>query len=68
MEIAYFNIICEEVSALGGKVVHIDETYSSIEDVHKVVDKYYEKYPNAKWELYLMRLKKREPGNRIMII
>ena len=68
MEVAYFNIICEEISALGGKIVHIDETCGSIEDVHKVVDKYYERYPNAKWELYVMGLRKREITNRTIII
>ena len=61
MEVAYFNIICEEISLVGGKVVHVDEICTSIEDVHRVVDGNYKKHPNAKWELYVLGIKKKEP-------
>lgn len=48
----YFNVVCEEMVATGGKIIHFDENKGSIEDVHKFVLKNIEKYPNAKWELY----------------
>ena len=56
MERYYFNVICEEISILGGKVIHIDENVGSLEEVHKVVMDNVTKYPNGKWELYPMQL------------
>ena len=50
----YFNLICEEVEATGGKVIHIDKNAGDMEEVHKIVCEHIEKYPNAKWELYPM--------------
>ena len=26
MRKAYFNVICEEISILGGKIIHVDES------------------------------------------
>ena len=40
MDRQYYNVICEEISILGGKVIHIDTNVG--------------KYPNGKWELYPM--------------
>lgn len=54
MERYYFNVICEEISILGGKVIHIDKNVDSLEDVHKIVVDNVNKYPNGKWELYPM--------------
>lgn len=48
----YFNLICEEISITGGKIIHFDENMDNIQDVHNFVSKNYEKYPNAKWEMY----------------
>lgn len=56
MKTYYFNIICEEISMTGGKVIHIDENKSSIEEVHELVSKNVIKFPNAKWEMYLMSI------------
>ncbi len=50
----YFNIICEEIEATGGKVIHIDENKSDLISIHKLVKENISKYPNAKWELYSM--------------
>jgi len=50
----YFNVICEEVSITGGKIIHIDENRGDIEDVHKIVGENFSQYPNAKWEMYVM--------------
>ena len=33
MERCYFNVICEEISILGGKVIHVDENVGSLEEV-----------------------------------
>lgn len=52
----YFNVICEEISILGGKIIHVDENVGSLDEVHKVVANNVDKYPNGKWELYLMQL------------
>lgn len=49
----YFNIICEEISIVGGKIIHVDESVGEICDVHKIVDENYRKYPNGKWELHV---------------
>lgn len=54
MERYYFNVICEEISILGGKVIHIDKNVDSLEDVHKIVVDNVTKHPNGKWELYPM--------------
>lgn len=54
---SYYNLICEEISFLGGKVIHIDENLFKLEDVHTMVAENIDKYPNAKWELYLMGIK-----------
>lgn len=45
MDRQYYNVICEEISILGGKVIHIDKNVGS-ENV--------DRYPNGKWELYPM--------------
>lgn len=52
----YFNIICEEVCMTGGKIIHMDENKESLEDVHKVIKENFLKYPNAKWEMYVMKI------------
>lgn len=52
-ETMYFNLICEEICVTGGKVIHIDENRGRIEDIHKIVDENFQKYPNAKWEMYV---------------
>lgn len=55
-KVEYFNIICEEIGITGGKIIHVDENRGEIEDIHKIVDENYKKYPNAKWELHVMGL------------
>lgn len=50
----YFNLICEEMAITGGKIIHIDDNIGNIDEVHKIVCEYLEKFPNAKWELYPM--------------
>lgn len=52
MDRQYYNVICEEISILGGKVVHIDKNVGSLDEVHEVVSENVSKYPNGKWELY----------------
>ena len=52
MRKAYFNVICEEISILGGKIIHVDENLKSMDEVHKLVSENVEKFPNGKWELY----------------
>ena len=39
----YFNLICEEVEATGGKVIHIDKNAGDMEEVHKIVCEHIEK-------------------------
>lgn len=50
----YFNVICEEMNVLGGKIIHIDTNVGDLGEVHKVMLKSIVKYPNAKWEVYPM--------------
>ena len=50
----YFNLICEEISYFGGKIIYIDTNVGNMDEVHKIVTDNIEKYPNAKWELYPM--------------
>ena len=50
----YFNLVCEELSVFGGKVIHIDKNVDNMSDVHNIVIENVDKYPNAKWELYPM--------------
>lgn len=50
----YFNLVCEELSVFGGKVIHIDKNVQNMDDVHNVVIENIDKHPNAKWELYPM--------------
>lgn len=50
----YFNLVCEELSIFGGKVIHIDKNVKNMDDVHNIVIENVDKYPNAKWELYPM--------------
>ena len=54
MDRQYYNVICEEISILGGKVIHIDTNVGSLDEVHEVVSENVGKYPNGKWELYPM--------------
>lgn len=37
MDRQYYNVICEEISILGGKVIHIDKNVGSLDEVHEVV-------------------------------
>ena len=37
MDRQYYNVICEEISILGGKVIHIDTNVGSLDEVHEVV-------------------------------
>lgn len=53
---SYFNLICEEICILGGKIIHIDQNVSNMEEVHKIVCDNVGKFPNAKWELYPIHL------------
>lgn len=50
----YYNLICEEIAVTGGKIIHHDQNYGNIEEVHKTVCENIKKYPNGKWELYPM--------------
>lgn len=52
----YFNVVCEEISFFGGKIIHIDTNVKNMDDVHKIVKDNIDKYPNAKWELYPMQI------------
>lgn len=57
MEKVYFNIICEEISVFGGKIIHIDENVGDLDAVHKIVLDNLCKYPNGKWELHTFMIK-----------
>lgn len=48
----YFNVVCEEMSIFGGKIIHIDVNVGNMDEVHKLVCENIEKFPNGKWELY----------------
>lgn len=50
----YFNLICEEISPFGGKIIYYDKNHGTMADVHKAVCENLAKYPNGKWELYPM--------------
>lgn len=39
MDRQYYNVICEEISILGGKVIHIDKNVGSLDEVHKLLVK-----------------------------
>lgn len=57
MEKMYFNVICEEISVLGGKIIYLDKNVGTLDDVHDIVLKNFEKFPNGKWELHTFILK-----------
>lgn len=52
MDRQYYNVICEEISILGGKIIHIDKNVGNLDEVHEVVADNVDRYPNDKWELY----------------
>ena len=52
----YYNVICEELSIFGGKIIHIDKNVPNMDEVHKIVLENIDKFPNAKWELYQMQV------------
>ena len=54
----YFNLICEELEAMGGKVIHIDKNLGCMDEVHNFVVQNLSKYPNAHWELRAITLMK----------
>ena len=54
MDRQYYTVICEEISILGGKVIHIDKNVGSLDEVYEVVVDNVDRYPNGKWELYPM--------------
>lgn len=54
----YFNVICEEVEAIGGKIIHMDQNFGDMDEVHKFVVQNLGKYPNAHWELRAITLSK----------
>lgn len=51
MEKIFFNVICEEVELLGGKIIHVDKNLGNMDEVHRFVVNNIDKYPNAHWEL-----------------
>lgn len=52
----YYNIICEEMGITGGKIIHVDETKGTLQEVHEIVDLYSKKHPHAKWEMHPMSI------------
>lgn len=56
-ETIYFNVICEEMSCVGGKVIHVDTNVGSLEEARGLFYDNLGKHPNGKWELYPMILK-----------
>ena len=52
----YFNLICEELEAMGGKVIHIDKNFGGMDEVHNFVVHNLGKYPNAHLELRAITL------------
>ncbi len=57
MEKTFYNVICEELELLGGKVIHIDKNFGDMNEVHNFVIDNIGKYPNAHWELRPIILK-----------
>lgn len=53
----YFNVICEEISVLGGKIIHLDKNVGTLDDVHDIVTRNIKKFPNGKWELHTFYIK-----------
>lgn len=37
MEKTFYNVICEELELLGGKVIHIDKNFGDMNEVHNFV-------------------------------
>jgi hypothetical protein len=54
MEKTFYNVICEELELLGGKVIHVDKNFGNMNEVHNFVISNIDKYPNAHWELRLI--------------
>lgn len=50
---SFFKIICEEVTPFE-KVIHEDRNFGTFEEVNAFVASKLHKYPNAKWELYVI--------------
>ena len=57
MEKIFFNVICEEIELLGGKVIHVDKNLGNMDEVHRFVIDNIDKYPNAHWELRAITFK-----------
>ena len=57
MEKTFYNVICEELELLGGKVIHIDKNFGNMNEVHNFVKNNISKYTNAHWELRPIILK-----------
>lgn len=49
MEKTFYNVICEELELLGGKVIHVDKNFGNMNEVHNFVISNIDKYPNAHW-------------------
>ena len=48
----YYNVICEEISILGGKIIHVDEISADLNEILKLIEGKVKYYPNGKWEIY----------------
>lgn len=48
----YYNVICEEISILGGKIIHEDEIMGDLIEVLRFIEGKINCYPNGKWEIY----------------
>lgn len=57
MDKSYYNLICEEIESIGGKIIHLDQNVGSLEDLFTLLSHNINKYPNAKWEIYPMYIK-----------
>ena len=51
-KINYFIVICREVDAFDGLIVHVNQKAKDLNEVHNIVKNNISKYPNGIWELY----------------
>lgn len=52
MNFSYFIVTCSEIDMFDGLIIHVNEKAKDINEVHQIVKKNLNEYPNAHWQLF----------------
>lgn len=52
----FYNLICGELSIIGGVVIHHEVNHGSLDEVHNYIDEHFDEHPDAKWILIPMQM------------